>query len=740
MIEIRFGDYTFTDKDIQTKANIYRTISLLSRGLEYDVFDFIVKASAIGEQKLFTILHEWVTTVDGKGFVIDSGDFEEFVPNAPLYIYENGVQKALFYVYDIEPTGRRDEGDEFFAVSCHSEIAVLSKMTHAGGVYSGTKASVIIADIMGTLPYEIDSDVGNVPLYGWLPYSTDARDNLERVLFALGANAMRTSTGVLRFAYNSNTEGAIKQITKDRIFRAFGKKEKERFGKVTVVEHGFYQSSLSTEEVILDNSSETASGERLYIFDSPHYGYRGTGGIQVNSSGANWARITGTGQIYAKPYIHTQRPVSTSVGEGVLTDELVIEDETLVSFANVENVVARLATYYGSSVVENVDFIVNDEKPGDLVGFTDYRGNSKAGYIQDLDETASSFWRGRAKVVTNWTPTGGGNNFSLSQQLTGSGTWRKADAEALVGHPISVVRFDLIGAGNGGYAGSDGEAGASRKGGKGGDAGAGGECGEVFSVTLEGDEIPDTITFACGTGGEPGMAGSATTLTVDETTYSSREGARPVAGYIDLFTGVIRCLNGPSGVAGGDGGVYSNFDNFTVEELRGGSVTYKSRTWNAGTPGDYQAHWRYTYVKDDHGRWVQQGKPTAVIGAPSSTGGAAFGANSADGTDGRLGMSEAYGTTWIGVYDAYSGTSTAGADALPIDDYTPSYGSGGAGGNGGGGGGSKNASQGAGGYRYLSIDDVMKPITGTNYPGNAGPGGKGSDGTRGGDGMVNVYI
>lgn len=100
-----------------------------------------------------------------------------------------------------------------------------------------------------------------------------------------------------------------------------------------------------------------------------------------------------------------------------------------------------------------------------------------------------------------------------------------------------------------------------------------------------------------------------------------------------------------------------------------------------------------------------------------------------------------YGGTWIGVGEVISDTSSAGANALPIDDYVPKLGSGGAGGNGGGGGGSKNASTGAGGERYSTIDEQFHPLQNVyNDPGTAGAGGTGSEGTAGGAGFITVYV
>ena len=170
-------------------------------------------------------------------------------------------------------------------------------------------------------------------------------------------------------------------------------------------------------------------------------------------------------------------------------------------------------------------------------------------------------------------------------------------------------------------------------------------------------------------------------------------------------------------------------------------MTYKGRTWTGGTPGTFARELRYNPYKSGNSWALDTRNPIRVVGAPSSTGGAAFGASSANGGNGSLSGFYTYNSSaYIGIQAAHSGVSSAGANAQPVDDYAPSYGSGGAGGNGGGGGGSKNRSQNAGGYRYLTNDNEMVSLTPYNDLGTAGAGGTGSEGTAGGAGFITVYV
>ncbi|MBQ6260282.1 MAG: hypothetical protein IJK59_03435 [Firmicutes bacterium] len=502
-----------------------------------------------------------------------------------------------------------------------------------------------------------------------------------------------------------------------------------------------YRQYNGEDPVVLWESTNVVSSVRV-LFDEPCWGLYssqvgGSDTITIEESGVNYAVISGTGTLYGIPFLHTQEEFSRTIGSGV--ENVKTGDCGMVGLLNYGNVLDRMANYYANAREVSASFVVkNGASTGSLVSFNDPLGRAKTGIIGALDFVMSGIVKGDSKITTNWTPTDVGNNFSLSQILTGSGTWSKAAAEAAVGHTIDLVRFDIVSGGDGGAAGENGEAGTSGSGGAGGAGGAGGQSGKIFTVTLEGDQIPATITFACGDGGAPGAAGQASTLTVSGTTYSSEAGVRSAAGYMDLLTGEIRAVPGPDGIAGGAGG---SFDGNSLEELQGESVTYKGRTWTGGTPGTFARELRYNPYKNGNSWALDTTNPIRVVGAPSSTGGAAFGANSANGGNGSLSGFYTYNSSlYIGIQAANSGVSSAGANAQPVDDYAPSYGSGGAGGNGGGGGGSRNRSQNAGGYRYLTIDDEMVSLTPYNDPGTAGAGGTGSEGTAGGAGFITVYV
>lgn len=784
MTQIVFKNYIFTDANKEIiSATGSLSQSLIGDQLAADEFNFVVQydPAALGYYiEDSTEGSGFFYTADDEVYCVrtdDSAEIADSLANfstaeakdAPVDIYNDGVKIGRFYVQKVYPIRINQDGSVLLQFNALSLIGLTVSMDHNGGIYSNAKAGDVIAEILQAtknttkststllwydmpsgLHYTIDAAVANTRIDGTLPITgrgRSARDNLRDVLLVTGASTLKDTEGSVRFTFNQPSEPV--GIESTDIYT--GDDYTDDDGDVTVVK----VVANSYRAVESDPVTEYESAEYVdhvkVLFDEPVFRVyssqdAGVDTLTIHEWGPFYAIVSGTGTLYGMPYLNTQTEYSETIREGLENSRTA--GSGLISLLNYKNVLDRMANWYQNHKVVSSGIVVDGTaSTGSLVSFNDPMRTNKTGFIQKMTFYLSGIIKGDTEIVTDWLPTGTGNNFSLSQTLTGSGTWSKAAAEAAVGHPITLVRFDLIGGGDGGAPGEDGEAGAVRRGGKGGAAGSGGNPGRVYSVTFEGDDIPDTITFNCGEGGQPGEAGTNSTIVVNGTTYSSSSGSRPAYGYMDILTGIVRAEKGPDGIAGGDGGTYTTLEESTIEGVTGKSVTYKNRTWRGGTFGKGYSVDIWRAVKYGN-TWQREYTGNYANAAASSTGGAAFGRNSAAGTYGHVYQIWNFGQTSyvsegneayaVGVGRAVSGTSSDGASALPIDDYTPSLGSGGAGGNGGGGGGSKNPSTGAGGYKWTG--STYEAITGTNSEGHAGAGGAGSLGTAGGNGFINAYI
>ena len=360
-----------------------------------------------------------------------------------------------------------------------------------------------------------------------------------------------------------------------------------------------------------------------------------------------------------------------------------VTEATLVSVANSENVAQRVLSYYNSAKTISTDIVLDDEKPGDQISFTNPFGDPETAFLASMDIKASRILRARCELVTGYVPAGQGNNYSRVVVLTGSGAWVS---------PGGKARIATIGAGSGGGSGGNGKSHNAYDPGEGGVAGAAGAPGKVLVKTI--DLIPGAVyTYSCGVagvGGEPNdTAESVPGTEGTETTFgdfSSKDGAVSVNGYVNLFTGEIYGLPGVDGIPGSVGASNSS---------ESPTVFYDGQFYYPGERGE-------DLYDEDYGR---------AYGGYG--GGAAAGANGGKGGNARL-------YSWD---DTEAVGGRGGDGATPVDGRNAkTYGSGGEGGHGGGGAGQKGG-----------------PYDGWLY-GGSGSGGKGSKGGDGMPGCIVIYL
>lgn len=687
MLRIVYNNQTFTVADIDNLPNLYRAMDPISYSLEYDVFNFKIKSEATGEHKIKEMFDIWLATQNDEGLIVDYGDFSDFVYGAPVKIYEDNKLKATMYVTDITPANQRDVGDELYQMQCVSAIGILSRMEHYGGIYTGNTVGSIIASIMGDLSYSINSALSAVQLYGWLPYVKDARKNLNKVLFASGAIVTRTTGGNVYFTYPS--QATAKAIPRGRTFYGGIVAKKEHKSEITVVEHGYYQSLEAQEELIFDNTQGVAGSNTRITFDEPYYAYRGDG-LTVVSSSANYAVITGVGYLYAKKYVHTQRPVTQTIDTIGEPEIMNVSDQTLVSSLNVNGIVNRLVNYYSTAKIRTFDIEVKDERPGDLVEFYDRRDNANTGYIKSIDETASSFWRGTVNAVTDWTPTKGGNDFTKYTIVTDAdlseGVWTVPSN--MRGKRARVVLFSGAEGGQGGYAGEtmgrvSGSSANKRvyssssgsrettvgglqdgvqRGGKGGKGGAGG-ASATRMINIDVDSLKSSYMVSFGAGGKGGAGGTVTRdskFNVKVTNpqmggqgFDSVFNGVPTSmgsvfrgTYVNLITGKSVTgvgENGKSGADGGRGGYSEQIRGPFNEQADANAYNYSSqgKGINGGGIGSYRGGAGSngilgSVVRAGYGWNLQEGKYYIFGNAGGGGGGgAAMGSNGGAGSSGH---------------------------------------------------------------------------------------------------------
>lgn len=664
---IKYAGRTFTRADIKSgKVSLAR--ALMSDVLEIDILKFTVKSHDA------TLL--------------------QFRRDAPLTYFHDGLQIGTYYIQRIERVGKAS-----YQFNTVSAIGTFTEVDHYGGIYTSQTVAEVVADICGSTPHYVKTNLQNIKLYGYLPIAT-RRENLSQVLFAIGATVKVDMNGYLRI--EGLWDGVSATIGEDRVFEGGSVESDTPVTRVIVTEHQYIKG---TESKTLYEGT-TSEGD-IITFDAPMHDLVADG-FRILESGVNYAKVSsGNGTLTGTAYVHNTREVSKTVNPGDTENVKRVETATLVSLANANAVADRLARYYAAREVIEADTVMDGESPGDVVTVAHPYGGTVQACIESADVALSGILRASTRYLVGYTPPDIGEDeyYNNALVIVQSGEFIIPENT----YSIHVVTIGGAQGGMSGYKGEDGQDdGAGNKGGKGGSGGDGGTGGKVFQVVLDvtpGAKFPISIGLGGGgalaseDGSNAGAPGSATTFG----NHSSDNGSSYANGFVDIFSGAVYARAGDPGTAGGDGG-----DGGTEEE--------------SGNGGDGQSVLSYFGGKggENRGAIGSKGQIMAFAGGGAG-GGAAMGNNGADGENGRCSFVDDVLGTGPG-YLVTGRNGGAGADATATPSKPMARGNGGTGGHGGGGGGGGGKGRAASAWR-----------------GDGGTGGFGAGGGAGGDGCVIVY-
>lgn len=582
-----------------------------------------------------------------------------------------------------------------YTISFVSAIGLFENQKHLGGFYNGVRFDFVVNEIIGgAVPYTMEDSVASLLVRGgYLPYQSK-RDSLQWLCFAYGVMIGRNESGDMHFQFIANT--APVRIPEEDFYEGGDIEDPEGVTAVEVTEHSYMELPTDEEVVVYDNTdgSETADNTFIdFLSNAPLHDLTVSGSLEIISSGVNWAIVSGTGILSGKKYTHSTRVLTKGLdSKGQLQSKVAnLTKNTMVTVLNSENVSSRMLAYYAYKRVVKTSMVMRDQKMGEMLTGIDPFGDVLSGFLSSVHGIISTKIKGTCELISNYTPSGQGSNYTKFVVLTGKGVWNIPAEIFEKEHPIILV--SVISGGHGGFRGKDGEPrdggfsqlGRAKNGGDGGEPGPG---GRVFTVSID---CAGKVSFAyqCGEGGESERSGTDTVFGE----YSSADGVTSPYGVANIFTGEVYATKGAEkGVKGGTG----SGRNYSGE---GTTITYKGQSW---VPGGL-------------GRDVERSSASADGG---SGGGAAVGANGGSGGDGDLYRQPGGG------YFATGGAGGTGADAAAGDD-SAILGGGGNGGHGGGGGGEGG---------YASSSQTSWEAQGySGYPGKGGPGG------RGGPGMILIY-
>ena len=642
--------------------------------------------------------------ISADGYVLCSRynyDIRNIPYGTPVRFYVDGKINGLFYCNTVDRQGKN-----LFKINCMSAIGLMDRQRSKGGIYTGQRFDVVAAEIMGDgYTYEIEPDVAELQVFGWLPYSTRRR-NLHQLLIAYGVTITRSETGGMLFTFLKAIDS--QKIPSSRVFNGGSVVYGEPASRVEVLEHGYHYLSTTEYEVLYDTQTEVVENV-IVTFDKPIYAPSLTveegGDLTISSSGTNYAVISGTGVLKGKPYIHAVKRL-TADNKDALTEKIVtVEEATLVTMANSENVLARLSAYYFHATTVQNSIIVDGETTGKRYSFENAFHEPTNAFLAKKSTMVSSFLRAECEWIQDYMPAAEGASFGKRAILELTDTEQRWNIPDIVYQKdVQQIRCVLIGRGSDGASGSDGEAGGRSTdeggtGGAGGKGGKGGAGGKVLSTTINCENLA-FIRYK-------NMDGN-TVLCVADDVYSSANGHASNSGFVELFSGAVYALPGNDGIdgaAGGKGGRNPPIGGSPKPAEAGGNVEYNKTVYKGGKGGKF--------LNVNGGELGISSNLTVKFGGVGG-GGAAYGAAGQNGNSGLYG-------------DDRGGD---GADASSPNATLDGYGNGGNGGHGGGGGGGGAVAD----YWNHEYSTLISTATDTG-----GDPGLGSMGTQGNAGCLIIY-
>lgn len=632
----------------------------------------------------------------------------------PVRFYTNDKLSGLYYCDSVSR-----ESKFGFKIDCVSAIGMMGKQRHQGGVYVGKRFDAVLEEIIGDdYEYEVDSDVAEILVYGWLPYSTK-RSNLHQLLMAYGVTITKSDSRIMLFTFVNALDFA--DIPEERILTDGTVEYGEPASRIEIIEHSYHYLSSVEYEVLFDTQGEDVNST-IVVFDHPIYADSLTtetdDTLVITSKGTNYAVVSGAGILKGKPYIHNTKLITKNNPNATTEKIVTVDNATLITMANSDNCLFRLSEYYFNATIVSESIIQEEEVTGKRYRIENSFREPISGFLTHMLTTVSSFKQSQCEFIANYMPSAPGTSFSAMTILN------PTDTEQQWVIPNSVFKKDnphircvLIGKGSDGASGADGENGEEGNddsgglGGAGGKGGAGGRGGKIFSVTVDCSNLA-FIRYR--------RSGANTILFAADDMYTSANGNTSKTGWIEMYTGAVYAqagVDGIDGAAGGNGGKHPPIGSSPQRATAGNDVEYNGATYKGGKAGRTQDAKGGTTGLE----WIHENL-TVKFGGQGG-GGAAYGAGGHDGGTGGWKLDE----TGTNVND-FGGD---GADALAAVPTFEGYGCGGNGGSGGGGGG--------GGTLSYWWNHVYATLIST-IPRAGGRGGKGTAGTQGNDGCLIVYF
>ena len=590
----------FFDNELIESSPVHQAVALVGQELSIDTFTPIVRESDVNA--LNAILFR---SSDGKVIRLSNGQLyalevtERAEPSpiidipdgTPAWYYHENELVGKFYLETVKRVGKTR-----YQLNCVSAIGRLDKMDHGGGLFLQATFGDVLRHILASgmhgdgdpvMHYEVDEDVAELPVSGWLPKATK-RMNLYRLMLAYGINIVKGADGDPHFTF-VHAAGAPEDIDSDALYLGGNVEYTKPYAAVSVLEHTYTALTDAAAVTLYDNTKdlEPITGKEVWFDQAPVIieTLSASAGLTILSATENGAILSGQGVLTGVPYTHSTQTVERLNAGGERGKTVSVNDCTMVSAINSENLLNRLFAFYcPERSIKKItsDLVFSRQRCGKVYRFRNPFGEMETAVLASAELNASSFVRGACEFYAGYDPVGQAGLYQNCIILD-KATFAEDGGTFVVPQEIlemeePSMRVVMIGGGQGGDGGGAGASGGTAtaytyvskgedisgmwygaEGGAGGAGGNGGAPGRVKAVTINNPSA--SYNYTIGIGGEGGPAsttganGSASTFD----TYSSadEEGSYiPVAGVYNPIYGEFYALKGRTGIAGGQGGAW----------------------------------------------------------------------------------------------------------------------------------------------------------------------------------------
>lgn len=283
-----------------TRANRFLKIFNITDGLSRQFYNEELENVEIIEQITNNVTALNINEASLK-ILPESNEGILFQRTLPFSIYRNEVLLGKFFIN----TSTSNTDKTLFNVKVNDYISMLEGQSYLGGLYSGVTVSSVIADILGTIPYTLDSTLGTKTISGYLPI-LNKREALRQVAFCINA-----------LVDTSRSDNIIIKPLPTTVTRTIP--QSEIVSIETTEENITTKIELETTSLVTKKRQEADDifegklngGTTSIIFDSPKFDLSITNGT-INSSNLNYAIITGTGTTTTLTGKDYQEAVATS--------------------------------------------------------------------------------------------------------------------------------------------------------------------------------------------------------------------------------------------------------------------------------------------------------------------------------------------------------------------------------------------------------------------------------------------